>query len=98
MSRPEYALEIAQLSEEKETTLCDVFESVARKYLAHASEDEVVAQTRGRDSVFSAAIAADKMQLLRGQPTSITEAVDRDRISQLLEASLADYIDITPEP
>jgi hypothetical protein len=94
---PEYALELAQLREEKEAALADVFESVTRKYLAHASKDEVVAETRGRDAVFSAAIAADKMQLLRGLPTSITETVERHDVALILQSALSDAIDVTPE-
>jgi transposase-like protein len=84
----EYALEIAQLREEKVADLSNVFESVARKYLSHASDESVVMQTRGRDAVFSAAIATDKMQLLRNQPTSITEHVNSDNLTIILQAVL----------
>jgi transposase-like protein len=83
---PEYALEIVQLREEKEAALSDVFEGIARKYLARAGEDDVVAQTRGRDAVFSAAIAVDKCQLLRSQPTVITES--SDSITSVLRDSI----------
>ena len=38
----------------------------------------------------------DKSLLLRGQPTSITETIQSDKLVQLLEASLA-YVDVTPE-
>jgi transposase-like protein len=86
---PEYALEIAQLREEKEAALADVFEGVARKYLAHASKDDIVAQTRGRDAVFSAAIAVDKSQLLKGLPTSINAEVERQELVIILQSALA---------
>lgn len=94
---PEYALEIAQLREQKVAELSNVFESVALKYLAHASEDSVVNQTKGRDAVFSAAIATDKMQLLRNQPTSITETVERNEISIILQSALSEAIDVRPD-
>ena len=86
--------EIAQLREGKTAPLSDLFESAARKYLAHASDDEVVRQTRGRDAVFSAAIATDKMQLLRNLPTSITETVDRQELTIILESALSEAIDL----
>jgi transposase-like protein len=95
---PEYALEIAQLRDEKEVALSDLFEGVARKYLAHADKDDVVAQTRGRDAVFSAAIATDKAQLLRGEPTSITGEVSRQEVAIIIEEALELARNITPKP
>jgi hypothetical protein len=72
-----------------------LFESAARKYLAHASKDDVVDQTRGRDAVFSAAIATDKMQLLRNLPTSINETIERQEITLILQSALDEAIDIS---
>jgi transposase-like protein len=91
---PDYALEIAQLREGKAAPLSDLFECAARKYLAHATNDEVVQATRGRDAVFSAAIATDKMQLLRNLPTSITEMVERQDVAIILQSALSDAIDL----
>ena len=42
-------------------------------------------------------IMVDKMQLLRGQPTSINVSLDREDLSSFLDATLSDVIDITPE-
>jgi transposase-like protein len=91
---PDYAIEIAQLREEKETDLADEYESVTRLYLNHAKKDKVIAETRGRDAVFSAAIATDKMQLLRNLPTSITETIERQDVAIILQSALSDAIDL----
>lgn len=56
-------------TEKKE--LADLFEDAARIYLSHGVEPEVVAEVSGQSSLTSAAIAVDKMQLLRGLPTEI---------------------------
>lgn len=88
MTSPGYAREIAQLRDGKEKELAAMFEQVARKYLAHAYEDSVVNNTRGRDAVFSAAIAVDKVQVLRGQPTQIVEHLDVHQLVVLLRESL----------
>lgn len=45
----------------------------------------------------AAEVSVDKSLLLRGQPTSILETVDTDQLCQILEATLAEIIDITPE-
>lgn len=42
-------------------------------------------------------IVIDKMQLLKGLPTSITEQVERTDVTIILQSALADAIDITPE-
>ena len=52
-------------------------------------------QTKGRDAVFSAANAADKMQLLRNQPTSMTETVERSEFAIILQSALSEAIDLT---
>lgn len=53
--------------------LDDVFEEVARRYLAHAVKGDVVKDTKGKEAVIAAATAVDKMRLLRGLPTEIVE-------------------------
>lgn len=54
-----------------ERALDDIFEDVARKYLAHATKDTVIADTRGKEAIIAAATAVDKMRLLRDMPTEI---------------------------
>ena len=45
----------------------------------------------------AAEVGVDKSQLLRGQPTSITESIERHELTIILQSSLRDAIDITPE-
>lgn len=56
---------------EKKEELSDIFEGVARKYLTHALRPEVIESAGAKEAVTAAAIAVDKMRLLREQPTSI---------------------------
>lgn len=53
--------------------LDDYFERVARQLLDHASRPDVVEAMKGREAILSAAIAVDKMQLLRKLPTEIIQ-------------------------
>lgn len=50
----------------------------------------------------AAGIAVDKMQLLRGEPTSITANVERQELTVTLRSALSELadgaIDVTPEP
>lgn len=61
----------AELVTEKKEALADLFENAARIYLAHGIEPDVVSEVSGQASMTAAAIAVDKMQLLRGLPTEI---------------------------
>jgi benzoyl-CoA reductase/2-hydroxyglutaryl-CoA dehydratase subunit BcrC/BadD/HgdB len=63
----------ADVQQHVEETLDNTFERIARQYLAHASEDEVIDATKGKDAVIAAATAVDKMRLLRGLPTEIVQ-------------------------
>lgn len=54
-----------------EQALDEIFEKVARRYLSHALEGDVVADTKGKDAIIAAATATDKMRLLRNLPTEI---------------------------
>lgn len=47
------------------------FERTAHAYLQHANLPEVIAETKGPQAVTAAAIAVDKMRLLRDLPTEI---------------------------
>lgn len=57
--------------QEEKTALADLFEGAARIYLKHGTDPVVVAEVSGQASMTAAAIAVDKMQLLRGLPTEI---------------------------
>jgi transposase-like protein len=58
----------------KQEQLGDIFERITRKYLEHAEKSGTISKVRGRDAVIAACASADKMRLLREQPTSIRAA------------------------
>jgi transposase len=60
----------AELANQK---LDDVFEDLARKLLEHALKDNIIGEMKGREAVTAAAIAVDKMRLLRDMPTEIVQ-------------------------
>lgn len=64
-----------KLVRQSKKEIADVFEDVAYKYLARAGEQDAVDETKGKDAVMTAAIAVDKMRLLRGLPTEIVVLV-----------------------
>lgn len=64
-----------ELVSQKKIELADMFEDVARRYLEHATDEDVVAGTFGKDAVIAAATATDKMRLLRGLPTEIVALI-----------------------
>jgi transposase-like protein len=57
---------------EKKQELSELFERIARLYIRRAEAPAAVAATSGPQAVTAAAIATDKMRLLRNEPTSIT--------------------------
>jgi uncharacterized protein YabN with tetrapyrrole methylase and pyrophosphatase domain len=57
------------------SALDDKFEELAHKYLDRAVEEDVIDKMKGRELVTSAAIAVDKMRLLRDLPTEIIEVI-----------------------
>lgn len=83
-------------SPQNRQNLADKFEFAANLYLD-------LAVKKSKKSSFphlmtGAAIAVDKMQLLRGQPTSITENLDRVELLKVLQSALNEgVIDVTPE-
>lgn len=69
--------DVSQKYEEKAASLGELFEEVARLYLARAKNVDAVDETKGKDAVMAAAIATDKTQLLKGEATSITKDVTK---------------------
>jgi transposase-like protein len=59
----------SELQNIKKIELADLFEQAARKYLEHGINTSVMDEVGGKDAITAAAIAADKMNLLRSQPT-----------------------------
>lgn len=64
-----------QMVTEKKEDMADLFEIAAFKYLKFASSDDVIESASARDAMMNAAVATDKMRLLRGLPTEIVELV-----------------------
>lgn len=48
------------------------------KYIAHITQDHVIAATGARDAMIVVGTAVDKVQLLTGKPTERTEHTDAD--------------------
>ena len=59
----------------KKEDLADKFEGIAYAMLDHAGGNDIIEEMQGKDAVMSAAIATDKMRLLRGLPTEIVEII-----------------------
>lgn len=76
-----------ELVTEKKAELADLFEDAARAYLQHAVNPLVIEEVPGQAAMTAAAIATDKMQLLRGLPTSIV-AVLPDLVKAMEAAGL----------
>jgi len=71
--------EASQMCGDKKASLADQFEALAVKLLGVA--DEKAAALNARDAVVAAAVAVDKMRLLRGEATEISETRD-DRLDE----------------
>jgi hypothetical protein len=79
---------VAKLRHENSFSLAEKYESLSHQYLDHASNPNVLASLDGKAAVFAAAIATDKMQLLRNQPTSITQHVNSESLTVVLQQVL----------
>lgn len=94
--KPAGYLPTAEVQTRAAQTLDDMFEQVARAYLDRALASDVVKDTRGKDAVTTAAIAVDKMRLLRDLPTEIIEVLPTmRRLYDLMQArglDMADFI------
>lgn len=68
------AIEAAQRQRQADAELDNMFMEIARRYAEHATDPDTVAATKGKDAVTAAAIAIDKVLLLRrvsGVPAEI---------------------------
>jgi transposase-like protein len=77
-------------------SLADGIELIAEKAKDSLIEHDFSIVT-ARDKAAILSVAVDKMQLLRGQPTSITESLDRQELTLVLQSALDEAIDVTPE-
>jgi len=80
------------LVNEKKEELADLFEDAARTYLKHAVNEDVVDNVPGQAALTAAAIAVDKMQLLRNLPTAIISIVPQ--VVKALEAAGYDPVQV----
>lgn len=64
---------IADQTEEQKERLGDVLEGFIRRVFSVGITDEKLKAADVKDLVLAAAVAVDKMQLLRGEPTDINE-------------------------
>lgn len=81
--------EATQMCEEKKLPLAERFESLAHSLLDHA--DKNLKDLNAKDAVTSAAIAVDKMRLLKDLPTTITGRDSRQELGQLSSDELQAY-------
>ena len=90
-----------EFRQQKELDLASKFESNAHLLVNSISEHDLSTASLSQKAT-AAGIMVDKMQLLRGLPTSISESVERIELVSILqsalEAGLADAIDVSPEP
>ncbi len=86
----------AYLRQQKSKSLDSILDKTVHKYInsiySHDLEDTPLNQ---KAQAFG--IVFDKLQLVRNLPTSINATLDSDSLVSLLESSLADCIDVTPE-
>ena len=82
----------AYFSQENRKDLADKFEFAANVYLDLAVKKSKKASFA--HLMTGVGIAVDKMQLLRGQPTSITGNVERKELTVILEEGLSSVIDV----
>lgn len=64
-----------EISTSKKKDLAELFEGAAHLFVGHATRPEVVELMSGQQAMTSAAIAVDKMRLLRGLPTEIVQII-----------------------
>ena len=67
--------------QQQKRDLADTFENIALRYLEHAGQEAAIVETKGKDAVMTAAIAVDKMRLLRNLPTEIVGVIPDMQIS-----------------
>lgn len=71
-----------------DVALDEMFEEAARKYLRHALKENIIESTKSRDAMMNAAIAVDKMRLLRNLPTEVILVLP-DLVGAIQDAGLS---------
>ena len=77
--------DVAHKRDEKKRDLADIFEDIARAYATRALDSDTLGDTKGKDAVIAAATAVDKLRLLRGEATEVTEVRGSDAKRELAD-------------
>ena len=89
--------DLPKLRNEKGQNLSDSFERIAVE-ACHVAQARLTGKQANEipfnHLMTGAGIAVDKMQLLRGQPTTITESVDRNELTVILQRALSSALDL----
>jgi len=85
-----------ELQPKKLIDLAQIAESNARRLASNISTMDL-SEVPLNHQATAFGIMIDKMQLLRGLPTNITESVERQDVTVILQSALSDAIDITPD-
>lgn len=73
------AQDLSDLRNQKRESLSELWENIARAYIARALDAAAVNETAAQSAVTVAAIATDKLQLLQGKPTEINRHEHNER-------------------
>ena len=98
LNNPDFA---SNLRTQKANDLAIKFDNAAHRFLELANKK--AAKAPFNHLMTAAAIAVDKSRLIQGQPTSITESVERNELTVILQTcltgalSLPEVIDVEPE-
>lgn len=84
-----------EIKQPSSLNLADKLESVAHDAVDSMSAHDLSMVTYA-DKARALSVVIDKMQLLRGQPTSITENIERQELTVVLQNALSEAIDVTP--
>jgi len=78
------------------SNLADKLENIAHDFTDSLSTHDLQFVT-ARDKAGVLSVVIDKMQLLRGLPTAITENVERHDVAIILQSALSEAIDVSPQ-
>jgi transposase-like protein len=84
-----------EIKQQTRLALADKCENIAHS-LADSIESHDLSIVPLAQKATTLGIVIDKMQLLRGLPTNISENIERKELTVVLEDALAEAIDVTP--
>lgn len=86
-----------ELKQTSSLCLADKLESVAHNYVDSLADHDLQLVT-ARDKASVAQIAIQNMQLLRGQPTNISENIERNELTIVLQSALSEVVETSESP